>query len=82
MRLAIILSLTLFAFTAQAAGRDKKANCSVQLIREASSSSIEISFDADSQEECDRARGPEVTTAYDGPAAPVEKPAPAKKAKR
>lgn len=83
MKVALVLGLALLAFStdARAAGRDRKPNCSVQLIREASAGSIEISFDADSQEECDRAKSPEVQTAFSGPAE-APKAAPAKKKKK
>lgn len=65
LKLGLALALT-FSGAVHAAGK-RKANCNVELIKEASASSIEISFEADSQEECERAKGPEVKTDYSGP---------------
>lgn len=54
----------------------RKPNCKVELTREASASSILISFEAETQAECERAKGPEVKTDYSGPAEPVLGPIP------
>ena len=75
-----IFVLALTIASAAQADRKGKANCHVELIKEASASSIQISFEADSQEECDRAKGPEVQTNFSGPAPqPVPTELPSKK---
>jgi hypothetical protein len=62
------LALTFTSLSAHAADRRaKKPNCEVSLTKEAGAGSIFISFEADSQEECDRAKAPEVKTDYSGP---------------
>lgn len=77
--LIFIASLALIAPVAQADQKPKaKPNCRVELVKEASASSIMISFEADTQEECERAQGPDVQTNFSGDPA-AKKPEPKKK---
>ncbi len=82
--ISFVLALTLSSAVLADSNRRGKANCSVALVKEASASSILISFDAESQEECERAKGPEIQTSFTGPTTPKPVPTarPTKKKKK
>ncbi len=82
MRFHFWIFIAALAILTPVAHADQKAktkpNCRVELIKEASASSIMISFEADTQEECERAQGPDVQTNFSGDPA-AKKPEPKKK---